>query len=149
MARKAGKGQVLTIKGLKEVDRALKKLPGVIAKKVLRQALRKAMKPVRDEVKQDAPVDKGLLKSAVKVKAGKRSRNSVSVVVRIGEGDFKGETYYGALQEFGFERDGILYPGKHFMENAFNATGPEAAQTAMKEIVKGAEAAAAQLNRSR
>lgn len=43
----------------------------------------------------------GTLKRSIKVRATKRSRRFIGIDVLMGEGDFKGEVYYGAFQEYG------------------------------------------------
>ncbi len=121
----------IVITGIKEIDRAFKQLEPKLARKVIRQSIRAALKPVASEVKADSPVATGLLRSAIKVRAGKRARNSISLVVIIGEGDFKGETFYGAFQEYGTSRQ----PGKHYMRRAFD-TKAEAARAQIEELIK-------------
>ncbi len=123
------------ITGIKQIDRAFRQLEPKLARKVIRQALRKSLKPVADEVKADSPVETGLLRSAIKVRAGKRARGSISLVVIMGEGDFKGETFYGAFQEYGTSR----MPGKNFMRRAFDSKSDAARAQIEAEILAGIE----------
>ena len=127
------------ITGIKELDRKLKDLPAKVAKKVLRQALRKGLKPVAAAVKAAAPVESGATKSAVKIKAGKRSTKRITISVTIGAGDYKGDQFYAAFQEFGWSQNGVLHPGKHFMENAFKATSTTALSTTLAAVKSGLE----------
>jgi HK97 gp10 family phage protein len=74
-----------TITGLPSLDRKLKALEPRVAKKVVRQALRKGAKRVQARVKQLAPKGPtGQTRKAVKVRAFKRSRKgTIGVKVRI------------------------------------------------------------------
>src|SRR5438045_385111 len=101
-----------TITGVKEIDRALRSLPAKIAKKVIRQAMRTALKPVKDEVKLIAPKRSGNLAKSIKLKAGTRSRTKIRLNVSIGDRDFTGKTFYGAMVELGT----VKMEGQHFME---------------------------------
>ncbi len=124
-----------TITGIKEIDRALKALEPKVAKKVIRQSIRAALKPIRDEIKGEVPLKTGLLRSAIKVRAAKRSRVSIGVVVIIGRGDFKGDTFYGAFQEYGTS----TMPGKHFMRKVFDRESNEARAQIEKGVRDGIE----------
>lgn len=132
------------ITGLKELDKKLQALPGKVAKKVLRQALRKALKPVKAAVQANAPVLTGQTRAAVRFKAGRRTKNRVTLNVQVGEGDYKGDQFYASFLEFGYERDGVLHPGLHFMERALAATGDAAVKTCVELIAAGVERIATQ-----
>lgn len=125
----------LKITGVREIDKALRELEPKIAKKVLRQAMRKSMKVVQKAVKENVPVDEGQLRDAIKVRAGKRSRKGFTIEVQIGEGDFVGDTYYGAFQEYGTSK----MEGKGFMRKAFDETAEQARKEAIELIRKGIE----------
>lgn len=133
MARKAGGGKSITITGLRGVNRALKALPPAVAKKVIRQSVRQALKPVRDAVKQEAPVDTGVLIKAIKVRAGKRKKDRISMAVRIGKGDFVGDQYYAAFQEFGTKK----IKANPFMHRAFEHTAEKAKRDGERLIRDG------------
>lgn len=92
---------VFQITGLKPAIKALKTLDAKVAKKVLRQSMRKALKPMQQAVKAEAPVRTGALKRAIKVRAGKRKRGQVSVVVAASSKDFTGKTFYASIIEYG------------------------------------------------
>ncbi len=71
------------IKGLKEIQRAFEELPKNVARKVIRQNLRKSMKPMQSRVDADAPVgETGSLKEA-KLLAGKKKRGVISMNVAL------------------------------------------------------------------
>lgn len=139
----------IRIEGGKQLERRLKALPPRVAGQVSRQALRAGAKIVQAAAVADAPVRKGLLKQSIKVRAAKRRRGSVGVVVQTGQGFFRGETFYGAFQELGFHlgprRLGNLrrfVEGKHFMKRAFDDTREEAAKVTTDQLWAGIRRAA-------
>lgn len=136
--RKSG---AITIIGVPALDRAMKKLTPVVQKKVVRFAIRRAMKPVLAAAKANAPHEEGLLRSALKIRAAKRSRKAISIFVRIGEGDFRGETFYGAFQEYGTR----TIPAKGYLRQAYDEAGPTARDIALQGIRDGIEREAARL----
>lgn len=74
--------QVVRIDGLKELDRALGRLPIQIQKKVLKKAVSEAGEPVARAARALAPMETGLLQRSIKpyVKQYKRSGTWVAVV---------------------------------------------------------------------
>lgn len=144
--RKAGGGHRGVITGLKQVDRALKQLPDRVAKKVIRQAMRASMRPVKAAVVANAPVESGATKRAVKLRAAKsRKKGKIAIEVRIGAGDYQGDQYYAAFQEYGWRPGkrggprGAPVPGKHFMLHAFESTSASAKDAAISAILTGVE----------
>lgn len=132
---KAGKGRRIVVTGVKDIDRRLKLLTPALQKKVVRQAVRKSLKPVAAAVKAEAPVRTGATKAAVKVRARKsRKRDEIALEVRIGEGDFKGEQFYAAFNQFGTSRQ----PANPFMTRAFQRTAKSARAEAIAAIRAGA-----------
>lgn len=125
----------LTIRGATEIRRALRTLEPKLANRVIRQALRKAQKPIAAETKALAPVDEGTLRSAVKVRAMRRKRGRIGVIVIIGQGDFKGKTFYGAMKELGTKFAKAL----HFMKRAFQSRQAQALEIVQSEIAQGIE----------
>jgi len=118
-----------------EVNKVLKQLPVSIQKKALRKAMRPAMKPVAKAASEAAPKDTGALAQSIKVRAAKRSTKFIGIDVQIGEGDFKGDTWYGAAQEYGTSK----MPPKGYLRKAYDEQGDEAKADAIKrlwEIVK-------------
>lgn len=127
------------ITGIAEIDRALRELEPKIAKKVLRQACRKALKPVKDAAQANAPVKSGQVKKAIKVKAGKRRRDQIRLDVTIGAGDFVGKQFYGSFLEFGTES----IEAREFLRRAYESQQEQARRIAQAEILKGIEREAA------
>lgn len=94
--------EILQIRGFDELDRKLKTLDKKVQKKVLRSSVKEAMTIVLHAARSAAPVLTGLLVSTLRVVAkSSRRRGTVSAVVRTKDGDFKGDTFYGAFIEFG------------------------------------------------
>ncbi|OJW26900.1 MAG: hypothetical protein BGO49_21505 [Planctomycetales bacterium 71-10] len=137
MARKAGGGAGgVVVTGVEEIDRRMKTLVPRLQKKVIRQSMRKAMKIVAAATRARVPVDTGLLKASIKVRATKfKRRGRLGVEVRAGEGDFKGDTFYGGMVEYGTKR----MPPRPFMAPAYDETKEQAKGVAMDEILAGIE----------
>ena len=153
----AGRGRTIVLTGIKEIDAKLKQLEPRIAKKVIRQAMRKAMGPVKSavqEIERTGPMATGATAAAVKIRAGKsKKRGLIALQVRIGKGDYQGDQYYAAFGEFGWktgkrgrmtdspsvEQNRRLIPGHHRMEQAFNRTKDTARDEAIVLIGEGAE----------
>ena len=120
----------VTIGGADELQKALRGLPPAIAKKAFRKAMRPAMKPVAKSASEAAPKDTGALAQSIKVRAAKRSTKFIGIDVQIGEGDFKGDTWYGAAQEYGTSK----MPPKGFMRRAYDEDGDEAKADAIRRL---------------
>lgn len=146
-------GLTFSLTGDAELDRKFRSLPLRVEKKVLREGLREGAKVVQEAAKRAAPRLTGLMKSAIRVRAAKRSRrnkNLVTIRVVLGQDFFKGETFYGAFQEFGWKagprKKGSARPqieGKHFIEDAYKTAGAAAKAVAQKLIAEGIEREAA------
>jgi HK97 gp10 family phage protein len=128
------KSTTFTITGVRELQRAYRELPKRLANKVVRQAVRKALKPVAAKVKELTPKDTGALAKATKIRARpKRKRGVIALDVIQGEGSFKGATFYGGFQNFGTKK----LKGAHYVERAFDQTKEAAASQVASEISAG------------
>jgi len=113
--------------GDKELNRRLKALATNLGKKIVRKAARPAMKPIHAAAKANAPRRTGLLQKSIKIRAQARSRKWFGVRVTIGKGDYKGKTFYGAFQEYGWKtgkkgsENRKEIEDKHFMKQAFDS----------------------------
>lgn len=88
--------------GAEKLEAKLKALGAKVAGKIGRTAFRAGAKIVLDKAKQLAPVQSGKLKRSLKVRAGKAKRKGqIRFVVQTAQGDFAGDTFYGAFLEFG------------------------------------------------
>jgi HK97 gp10 family phage protein len=102
----------LTIAGVDALRRAFKELEPRLARKVIRQAERRAAKLFAAEIKAHAPKDTGLLQRTVKVRTSKGPRSSkrgnVSIAVLVGQAGGEGaggslkRAWYAYLQEKGW-----------------------------------------------
>lgn len=162
--------------GWEHVAAQLKALGGKLARRVIRQALRSGAKPVHAAAITALETDNaqewedtGQLRRSIKVRAGKRSRGSISIRVATADGWFKGEEFYGAFREFGHkigkrannEAIGIRKRKKRniserqrvkelddsrsevrpykFVEPAYTTAGPQAVTIIEREILAGIE----------
>ena len=117
------------IRGLELAAKAI----GGITKKQLSPAVRKAMKPVLQAARNNAPVDTGALKKGIVLRAERnkpklkkvyqvtmdKKKNDVFVKGLNADGESK-RAYYPASQEYGFKkRNGAgRVDGKHFLKKA-------------------------------
>ena len=124
--------------GDKELSRALHALPITVAKSVLRPALRAGAKESLGAIKRRAPRDTGALARSLKVRAAQRSRTHFGAGVRIGEGYFKGDTFYGAFQELGWKTgkrgsgNRRQIPGRRFMRGGLEESKAQVLATVSK-----------------
>jgi HK97 gp10 family phage protein len=133
----------VVITGIKDIDRRLKTLLPRLQKKVLRQAMRAGLKVLAAEVKEQAPVDTGMMQSKVKVRAVKKAkRDEIELEVRIAADEHTKTTsktgkttFYPAVIQYG--REGV--PPDPFMTRAFNARGEDARQVTIQTIRSGTE----------
>lgn len=124
----------ITIKGADEIQRLLSELEPKLQRKVIRQALRKAAKPIQSAAKADAPTKTGRLRKAIKIRAAKRKKGTIGINVAIADRDFTGAKFYGAFENYGTSR-GIEQ--RRFMNRAADSEGPRSAESAQLEIAAG------------
>jgi HK97 gp10 family phage protein len=84
-----GNASIVNIKGIAEVKRAFEELERVVARKVVRKAIRNAMQIPKNEVQSQWPVQSGASRKSVRVRASIGPRGSVkaktiAIVVLIG-----------------------------------------------------------------
>lgn len=111
------------VTGIGRIDRKLAQLPVKIRKKVVRQSIRGGMKLVLASARADVPVDTGLTRANVVLKATRRKagRIGMNVLVRSAPGLVKatgaGKRYfYPAVVEYG-SRDRAANPWMHRVFN--------------------------------
>lgn len=93
----------VTVEGEQRVIAKLKTLPGKIEKKITRTALRKSAKLVQSKAKSLVPVGRtGQLKKQIKVRAMKRKRGRVGIMVRVWGGGFT-DAFYASFVQFGHD----------------------------------------------
>jgi len=130
----------IVVTGVREIDRKLKTLEPRVQRKVLRQAMRSGMKVVLQDALMRVPVLTGLLKKNIKLRAMKRKRNRVVLLVQVRSdpGLIKvskaGVRYfYPTAVEFGHGS----VPPHPFMRPAYDLQGPQARDTTMHELLEG------------
>lgn len=138
----------MPVEGAKEMIAALKSL-GKKGTGCVRKAERDAAKISLAACIAAAPSVTGTTKEALKVRAGRRKRNRVSMTVQLGQEFFQGKAFYAAFNLFGhhigkrkshnpkqqarYEKlTGItrkFIPGDNWMKRAWDSVAGEAAAT--------------------
>jgi hypothetical protein len=137
----------ITIKGLSEVSGKLKRMEPKAAVRLIRKAFRRALVPVRNRTKELAPKKTGAMADAVKILAGRTSNGLVRQRVVIGKGAYRGDQFYGSMQELGWKQGARKLgdkrqhiEAKRFMREAYNQEGhaamDHAEQYLWDEIIK-------------
>lgn len=135
----------LQVKGADKIIRGLFEIEPRMARKVVRQSLRKGLNPIQRLAKSDAPVKTGLVKKSIKIRAVKRKKDRIAMKVTIGKDNFVGKAFYGAFQEFGYKHGSRKLPpeqrpevpGKHFMQEAFTHGAPIAEAITLGALKQG------------
>jgi len=131
------KKQYMTVTGLKEIDKRLKQLPEALGKKVMRKVFRKNAKPIQEKVIANLRsmdlIDSGRLKKAVKLKAGKRSKVSLSFLVIISSKLFP-ESFYATFIEYGAPGQNI--PAHAPMRKALDELRDQVTDSLKKDILQ-------------
>jgi HK97 gp10 family phage protein len=131
------------IKGLEEMRKKLAAVDGAVAKKLIRRALRAGAKVIATQCKADAPLRGGLLRSKIRVKAGKRKRNHIRMNVAIGKKDFQGDTFYAGFVDRGRKsgkrgsRNRHPIAGSKFLEKAFDKARGAAGEAILATLKTG------------
>jgi HK97 gp10 family phage protein len=126
----------IKVEGLDELRKKLAELPTTIEKKILREELRGATKEIASEVKPLVPVgETGFLSRSIKVRSAKRKKGRIAFLAQIGEGAFKGESFYGSFVELGTTDQ----PAQHFMERGAEKVLPRLANDFPERIAKRIE----------
>lgn len=128
----------ISVLGDRALERKLSRLKAATQKKIVRKALRAAAKPIRDDAKANAPVDEGDLRKNIKVRAMRRSRVRLGVIVRTGTRDEMGipadsNWYYPAIVEYGYDD----VPANPYLRNALDKNRQQALRTMGAEISSG------------
>ncbi len=132
-------GVDIDFKGDKALQSAFNALTGPKQKKAARKGLRAGAKLIADRARQNARFSKrtGKLLKSIKVKAAKRSRSGMGVIVTTGDDGnlFTGETYYGGMVEYGTAK----MHARPFLRPAFDTLKDQAAEISRKEIGRAVE----------
>jgi HK97 gp10 family phage protein len=136
------------ITGIRDIDRKLKRLAPAVQKKVVRKAMRAGLKVQATEVRSQVPVDTGLTKSAVKVRAVKRKKRGTIELEVLISGKVPGlivtpasgakPVFYPAVVEYGTSER----PPNPFMRRAYESKGEAAKLVTLQVLRDGIEAEA-------
>jgi HK97 gp10 family phage protein len=138
----------LDAKQVAKINRMLTALPKKIRNKILREELRKGAKTLLPASKAATPARTGKLRRSVKVRAVKRSRKAVGVLVGYNDKAYAGDTFYGAFLEWGWKqgkrpsrtvRGGASdnrkeIPGRRMLGNVAEAKGPGVLDAVINQI---------------
>ena len=125
-------GITIDISGEKELIRALDSLEPKVAKKIVRKALRPAMKEIVANAKGRAPVDSGVLRKGLVTRVARRSRNKIGIL-GIVRAERKGN-YYASPVELGHKKkSGTIVPEQPFLRPAFDSLK----EKAFRAVVNG------------
>lgn len=91
----------MTITGVKECLLNFSDLPIKLEKKIIKKSLRAGAKEILAAARANAPESSGLLKRSIKVRAGKSTKGSISIVVGVGKKWFVGPVFYAAMVAWG------------------------------------------------
>ena len=137
----------IQIDGIKEAVGNIDALDKKMRNSVIRKGLRAGGKVWRDAARGEAPSQTGKLKRSIKVRSGKRKKDSISITVGMGAKDYVGNSFYGAFIEYGFHigKRSLgdarkLQPANPFMKRAFdqsNEAASDAAIETMKSEIEG------------
>ncbi|MCP5017107.1 MAG: hypothetical protein GY938_17825 [Ketobacter sp.] len=108
----------ISVIGDKKLERKLNKMEKKASSKVMRDAMKESMEPVKELAKLRAPRDKGLLIKSIRI-AAKTSRRGVSAMVRTGTRkqlkiSADNPFYYPAAHEYGTK----YMPAKSYLRSA-------------------------------
>lgn len=133
--------------GGRELERLLAALPGRVAGRISRDALRAGAKIIQAADAAAAPKRTGQLARTIKVRSARRRGGRSAMLVQTGKGFFKGDTFYGAFQEMGWRAGKRSLgssrreiPGKHFMLEGFLRARAQAVEVVADRIKVGLEA---------
>lgn len=122
--------------GYDKLERALKKLPGKIAGKVIRSATLAGAGVIRKEARSRVSVDDGVLKKSISSKI--KDKSPTHVTYSVGPTN---KAFYGTFIEFGTES----ITAKPFLRPAFDEKKDEAARKIEERLMKGIEREAKKL----
>lgn len=123
----------LTMTGIRELDVQLQRLKLTAAKRIVRPACRKALRPIHKEIKSTSPRRTGELRRHIKLRAIKRTRRFVGARVTV-------DVRHGAPVEWGWKPgDGDKVPGQYFMVQVANRKRARTIEIYRQEVAMGLE----------
>ncbi len=108
----------INIVGAKELEKKLGGMEKNVARKIVKDVLRKAMKPLLADAKSRVQVKSGFLKKNLKIRTMKKKKHRYGVFVGVGQKWYVGKAFYGAFLEFGTSK----MAARPFLRPAFDGT---------------------------
>jgi HK97 gp10 family phage protein len=108
--------------------------------KAVRDAIRTGAKITQAKAKQLAPVQTGLLRKRIKVRAMKRKKGRIGITVTTSTKDYVGDTFYAPMVEYGHHVGSRSLPnrtfvdGEFFMKEAFDQTEAPARRAIIESL---------------
>lgn len=133
------------IQGVDKLILKLRRLRGTAMRKVYRQAMREAARPVLATAKQIIPIGTGRAQKSLKIRALRRSRKLLGVQIspgsrgELGLSGVKG--FYPTHIELGFKRGATKFPGNRFLRDAVLLEKTDAIRIINSRIIAGIEKA--------
>ena len=139
----------IKLEGAQELIYALQGMEPQLAKRVLGSAMREGAKPMLATAKANCPVSvdgshgnpPGTARNSLKIRAKKRRKGIVCVMIQTRAGDFKGKAFYVSFLEYGTKHIAAL----SFMRKAFDTTKMASMAIAKRQISVGIENVASSL----
>lgn len=159
----------LSITGGDKLEALLTKLPADVERAILKDAVRAGAEPIHAAAQEKCPVSgddidphKGELRESIKLRVT-AAKGAVRATVGSREGDFKGETFYGPMVEYGHAQGqakgggpvhiqlagqwvtltpGTRVPPHPFLRPAFDENKEKATKIVGDEVARGIEQAA-------
>lgn len=93
----------LYVEGMPQILQKLEALQGGKAKRIVAESLIDGSMLIEDEAKKHAPVKSGKTKEAIHASTIINRGGMMKMRVAIGAGDYVGDTFYAAMQEYGWK----------------------------------------------
>ena len=135
--------ELMEIRGAKELNLKLSRLPFKVSKKIAMTALRSGGKIIMNRAKMLCPVATGFLQKSIKVRVPRhKRRNEAVILVGIDSVPMGGrmgkKAFYGAFVEFGTSK----IKANPFMRPAFDGTRTEVIEAISNDLAVGIALAA-------
>ena len=122
----------ISMLGDKVLARKLKSLAPKLQKKIVRNAMRKAIKPVAAQAKANAPVLSGTLQLSLRV-AARKFKSRTKFGIQVATDKLGGDIYYAAFNELGTKKQ----PARPFMRPALHGNRERSTGILKREIASG------------
>lgn len=141
-------GMSIGIDGVDEFKAALQTIGDSVALRTIKQASEKGCIPIRNQAKMECPRDTGTLAENIRIrKKVQRKKGFAGAEVIVGNGWYKGATFYGAFIEFGHKTvSGSIVPPNPFVTRSYEAQKHSALSLVSDYVNNGIKEAAAKVH---